>query len=47
LSPCTPTASGCRHSARRGAAVAGDGRKGLTATGKTAPIGLTSRHGPV
>jgi hypothetical protein len=28
LSPCTPTASGCRHSARRGAAVAGMAAQG-------------------
>jgi hypothetical protein len=45
LSPRTPTASGCRHSARRGAA--GDGRTGLTATRMTDPTGLTSRRGPV
>jgi hypothetical protein len=28
LSPCTPTTSGCRHSARRGAAVAGMAAQG-------------------
>jgi hypothetical protein len=47
LPPCAPTASGMlpQYPARR--CSDGDGRTGLTATGKTAPAGTTSRRSPV
>jgi hypothetical protein len=38
---------GCRHSTRAWRCSGGDGRTGLTSTGKTAPAGLTSRRSPV
>jgi hypothetical protein len=47
LSPCTPTLSGMSSQYLAWRCSGGDGRTGLTATGKTAPAGLTSRRGPV
>jgi hypothetical protein len=46
LSPCTPTASGMSSQCPAWRYSGGDGRTGLTATGKTAPAGLTSRRSP-
>jgi hypothetical protein len=47
LSPCTPTASGMSSQCPPWRCSGGDGRTGLTVTGKTAPAGLTSRRSPV
>jgi hypothetical protein len=47
LSPCTPTASRMSSQCPAWSCSGGDGRTGLTVTGKTAPAGLTSRHGLV
>jgi hypothetical protein len=47
LSPCTPIASGMSSQCPVWHCSGGDGRAGLTATGKTAPAGLTSRRSPV
>jgi hypothetical protein len=47
LSPCTPTSSGMSSQCPAWRCSGGDGRTGLTATGKIAPAGLTSRRGPV
>jgi hypothetical protein len=47
LSPCAPTASGMSSQCPAWHCSAGDGRSGLTATGETAPAGLTSRRSPV
>jgi hypothetical protein len=44
LSPCTPTASGMSSQCPAWRCSGGDGHTGLTATGKTAPAGLTSRR---
>jgi hypothetical protein len=46
-SPCTPTASRMSSQCPAWRCSGGDGRTGLTATGKTAPAGLTSRRSPV
>jgi hypothetical protein len=46
-SPYTPTASGTSSQCPVWRCSGGDGRTGLTATGKTAPAGLTSRRNPV
>jgi hypothetical protein len=46
-SPCTPTASGMSSQCPVWNCSGGDGRTGLTAMGKTAPAGLTSRHSPM
>jgi hypothetical protein len=46
LSSCTPTASGMSSQCPAWCCSGGDGRTGLTATGKTAPAGLASRRGP-
>jgi hypothetical protein len=47
LPPCAPTASGVSPQYPAWRCSDGDGRTGLTATGKTAPAGLTSRRSPV
>jgi hypothetical protein len=47
LSSCTPTTSGMSSQCLVWRCSGGDGCTGLTATGKTAPAGLTSRRGPV
>jgi hypothetical protein len=47
LSPCTPTASRISSQCPAWRCSGGDGRIGLTATGKTAPAGLTSRRSPM
>jgi hypothetical protein len=47
LSPCTPTASEMSSQCPAWRCSGGDGRSGLTTTGKTAPAGLTSRRSPV
>jgi hypothetical protein len=47
LSSCTPTTSGMSSQCSAWRCSGGDGRTGLTATGKTAPAGLTSRRSPV
>jgi hypothetical protein len=46
-SPCAPTASGMSSQCPAWRCSGGDGRTGLTATGKTAPAGLTSRRSPM
>jgi hypothetical protein len=46
-SPCAPTASGMSSQYPAWRCSGGDGRTGLTATGKTAPAGPTSRRSPV
>jgi hypothetical protein len=46
-SPCTPTASWMSSQCPAWCCSGGDGHTGLTATGKTAPAGLTSRRSPV
>jgi hypothetical protein len=46
-SPCVPTASGVSSQCPAWRCSGGDRRTGLTATGKTAPAGLTSRRSPV
>jgi hypothetical protein len=45
-SPCAPTASGTSLQCPAWRCSGGDGRTGLTATGKTAPAGLTSWRSP-
>jgi hypothetical protein len=47
LSPRTPTASGMSSQCPVWRCSGGDGHTGLTATGKTAPAGLTSQRSPV
>jgi hypothetical protein len=47
LSPCAPTALGMSLQYPAWRCSGGDGRTGLTATEKTAPVGLTSRHSPM
>jgi hypothetical protein len=44
LSPCTPTTSRMSSQCPAWRCSGGDGRAGLTATGKTAPAGLMSRR---
>jgi hypothetical protein len=46
-SSCIPTASGISSQCPAWRCSGGDGRTGLTATGKTTPAGLTSRRSPV
>jgi hypothetical protein len=46
-SPCAPTASGASSQCPAWCCSGGDGRTGLTAMGKTAPAGPTSRRSPV
>jgi hypothetical protein len=45
-SPCAPTAPGTSLQCPTWRCSGGDGRTGLTATGKTAPAGLTSWRSP-
>jgi hypothetical protein len=47
LSPCASTALGMSSQYPVWRCSGGDGRTGLTVTGKTAPAGLTSRRNPV
>jgi hypothetical protein len=46
-SPCAPTTLGMSSQYPAWCCSGGDGRTGLTATGKTAPAGPTSRRSPV
>jgi hypothetical protein len=46
-SPCVPTASGMSSQCPAWRCSGGDGRTGLTAMGKTAPAGPTSRRSPL